>query len=263
MSAQLSQPPPPGDALIVADSSGRLQRVPYAPTGNDRQALERQRARETRRQSLEDLLSGLQAAAAGLLALERDNAPVSTGRPTPHYHEMLRALADHDVRHVVIGGVAGRVHGDPGVTFDLDIAPDPDPANLQRLADALRHMDALVRPPDAEPVAFELDGGTIAQFTTLATRTRFGDLDVVVRPDGIPGGYQQLQANAHTRDAFGVTVQIADVEDIIASRRASAQLTGQTRYQLLADRLDQLSEDRRSEDMPRRRPPPQRGGPEL
>lgn len=262
MSAQLPEPSSTAGALMVRDSSGRLQRVPYAPTGDDLQQLERQRARETRRRPLEDLLSGLQGAAAGLLALERDNAPVTAGRPAPHYHEMLRALADHDVRHVVIGGVAGRVHGDPGVTFDLDIAPDPDPANLQRLADALHHMDALVRPPDAEPVAFELDARTIAQFTTLATRTRFGDLDIVVRPDGIPGGYQQLQANAHTRRAFGVEVAIAAVEDLIASRRASAELTGQTRYQLLADRLEQLAEHR-SEDNPRRRPPQRGGGPEL
>jgi hypothetical protein len=43
-------------------------------------------------------------------------------------------LASADVRFVIIGGIAVAVHGYMRATKDLDIAPDPDRANLARLA---------------------------------------------------------------------------------------------------------------------------------
>ncbi len=157
---------------------------------------------------------------------------------------MLETLDEYGVAHVVIGGVAARAHGDPSVTFDLDLTPDPDPENLARLAEALTAMDARLRPPDSDPVSMELDGSVIGRFSTLATRTRFGDLDVVVRPDGIPGGYKQLAENACNDHAFGVKVAIASVPDLVESRRESARLTGLTRYEQLADRLEALGTER-------------------
>lgn len=159
---------------------------------------------------------------------------------------MLRLLDRHGVQYVVIGGVASRAHGDPSVTFDLDITPDPSEDNLGRLAAALEEMDALVRPPDADPVRIPFDARMIGRFSTLATRTPLGDLDVVVRPDGVPGGYEQLAANAVVDRAFGMTIAVAGVEDLVASRRASAEITGQDRYRQLADRLEALGSHRES-----------------
>ena len=42
---------------------------------------------------------------------------------------LLRALSDAEVRYVLIGGMAAILHGDAGVTIDLDIAPAFDPDN--------------------------------------------------------------------------------------------------------------------------------------
>jgi hypothetical protein len=41
------------------------------------------------------------------------------------------------VNYIVVGGVAATLHGAPRLTFDLDIVPDPSPANIERLAAAL------------------------------------------------------------------------------------------------------------------------------
>lgn len=69
-----------------------------------------------------------------------------------------------------------------------------------RLADALREMQVGLRVPDAdEPVPFAFDASSIARFTTLATRGKLGDLDIVLRPDG----YGQLAANALREPALG------------------------------------------------------------
>lgn len=104
-----------------------------------------------------------------------------SGRP----HEIaaiLQVLDARGVQHVVIGGVAGRAHRDPTVTYDLDITLAASRENLDRLAAALGDLRVGPRVPDLdEPIAFDLDATSIARFTTLTTRGAYGDLDVVLR----------------------------------------------------------------------------------
>ena len=50
----------------------------------------------------------------------------------------LQVLQRHEVRFVVIGGVAARLWGSPTMTNDVDICYDRDPRNLERLAAALQ-----------------------------------------------------------------------------------------------------------------------------
>ena len=51
---------------------------------------------------------------------------------------MLEVLARHHVQCVVIGGYAAVLAGIDIVTRDIDITPATDPANMQRLTDALQ-----------------------------------------------------------------------------------------------------------------------------
>lgn len=53
------------------------------------------------------------------------------------YRDVFRCLNSHDVRYVVIGGLAAILHGVPSATFDLNILIDPTPENAQRLLDGL------------------------------------------------------------------------------------------------------------------------------
>ena len=57
---------------------------------------------------------------------------------------IITTLARHDVKYVLIGAVAARLQGSPPMTADADITPERDPHNLQRLATALRELDARV-----------------------------------------------------------------------------------------------------------------------
>jgi hypothetical protein len=56
--------------------------------------------------------------------------------PPDHFHpeELMEALVADEVRFILIGGLAVGVHGVVRATRDMDIVPDPDPANLERLA---------------------------------------------------------------------------------------------------------------------------------
>ncbi len=51
--------------------------------------------------------------------------------------DVFASLQRHDVRYVVIGGIAAVLHGVPRATFDLDLLIAATPDNAQRLLDAL------------------------------------------------------------------------------------------------------------------------------
>ena len=68
--------------------------------------------------------------------------------------ELLEALARHQVEYVLIGGLAAALHGSSALTNDADICPEPSHENLDRLAAALRHIDARIR-TDADPEGVE------------------------------------------------------------------------------------------------------------
>ena len=56
------------------------------------------------------------------------------------YKAVFASFDSHDVRYVVIGGVAAILHGVPRMTFDLDILIDPSPANAHRVLEALTEV---------------------------------------------------------------------------------------------------------------------------
>lgn len=136
--------------------------------------------------------------------------------------EMLRALAQHRVRYVVIGGIGATLHGSPLPTRDADICPAPDVANLESLANALREMDARIRTADApEGLAFACDAAFLQRVKLLNLTTRFGDLDLSFEPSGT-GGYADLSARAVAYDlGEGLIVPVAALEDIIRSKEAA------------------------------------------
>ena len=51
--------------------------------------------------------------------------------------EVFLSFQKHQVKYVVIGGIAAILHGVPRTTFDLDILIEATPENAQRLLDAM------------------------------------------------------------------------------------------------------------------------------
>lgn len=142
--------------------------------------------------------------------------------PPLRAREIFRSLEDAKVTYVVVGGLAGTVHGAQRVTFDIDIVPDWTAANLRRLATALQSMGARLRVPGLpEPVDFPIDEASLRGFEVSTWRTKLGDLDVVMGTPTSAGrlrDYRGLKANSDTVVAFGVTILVAGLDDIIESK---------------------------------------------
>jgi len=60
----------------------------------------------------------------------------------PDLAGLIGVLDEYRVGYVVIGGVAVAAHGYVRATEDVDVVPDPDRENLDRLGNALVSVDA-------------------------------------------------------------------------------------------------------------------------
>ncbi len=135
--------------------------------------------------------------------------------------EIFDALHRHGVQYVVIGGVGAVLHGSPLPTLDIDICPSSRPDNLERLAAAVRELNARVRAPDApDGLPFDCDASLLASVTVLNLTTAAGDLDLTFAPAGT-SGYDELRQNAVVMDIGAARVPVASLEDIIRSKEAA------------------------------------------
>lgn len=82
----------------------------------------------------------------------------------------------------MIGGYAAVLAGIDIVTRDIDITPAIEPANLQRLAEALSELHAAIRVRVGEPVPLPADPRLLARAEIWNLTTDAGDLDVISRP---------------------------------------------------------------------------------
>ena len=98
---------------------------------------------------------------------------------------LIEALAIAEVDFVVIGGVAGGMHGSAYGTFDLDVAHARDRPNLDRLAAALAGLGATLRGAPAD-LPFQLDSKTIENGSHFTFSTPHGALDILSDPIGAP-----------------------------------------------------------------------------
>jgi len=81
------------------------------------------------------------------------------------FRTLLCALHSNGVAFVIIGGVAGTLHGSARVTYDLDVVYERSPDNLKRMVAALRPYEPYLR--GAPPRVFRLDLEAIAELETI------------------------------------------------------------------------------------------------
>lgn len=157
--------------------------------------------------------------------------------------EALRVLERNRVRYVVVGALAAAASGAPVITRDLDVTPARDPANLERLATALRELDARLRTTsDPEGIPFPADGKMLAGAELWTLTSRVGELDVVFQPAGTRG-YEDLCRDARRLEvAEGLSVLVASLADVVRSKAASARAKDLAQLPLLRQTLERSRE---------------------
>lgn len=185
------------------------------------------------------------AEAAAVRAAEQERRKRSAPRAPPLEDDdaaaMFAVLDQHRVRYVVIGGLAAAMWGsDLPRTTDADITPARNSANLDRLATALRALEARLR-VRGEPrgAAVPIDRAFLTQ-NIVCLITRYGPLDISFVPDGTTG-YDSLVSTAVIRSIGPHPgVPIADLAAIIESKTAAGRAKDLAQLPSLRRLLDRL-----------------------
>jgi hypothetical protein len=152
---------------------------------------------------------------------------------------IFEVLDEHDIDYVVIGAMAAVLQGAAlTATFDVDVAAASSDGNRDRLASALRAMDARLRlGPGEDPVPLPIDARMLARVSVMTFLTRYGPFDVLFEPQGAPP-YEKLRERARMVTRGGLTFYAADIEDVIAMKRAAGREKDVAHVTLLLQHLE-------------------------
>jgi hypothetical protein len=143
--------------------------------------------------------------------------------------------------------LAAAIHGSPLVTVDADICPARDQGNLERLAGALRELDARLRAEDPlglvnggpAAIPFDCTADRLATGVVFELITRAGELDLVFEPQGTQG-FADLDSRASSVTLAGIAVRVASLEDVIRSKEAANRPKDQRALPLLRQLAEEL-----------------------
>ena len=137
------------------------------------------------------------------------------------FEKALATLTGGGVEFIVIGGVAGALHGSAFITQDLDAVYARNRENIRRLAAALQpHQPYLRGAPEGLP--FQWDERTIRNGLNFTLTTSFGDLDLLGEATG-GGAYEDLLPHSGEVNGFGVSFRLLNLDKLIVLKRAAGR----------------------------------------
>ena len=156
---------------------------------------------------------------------------------------ICETLNEESVDYVIVGGFASLIHGSSLPTRDIDLVPSRQLGNLDRLATALRRMNAMIR-TDREPVPATIDARFLAEMPLMLNLvTDHGDVDLTFEPSGPLIGFDGWHAGSvRVEISDGVEISVARLDDIIDSKRAADR----PKDRVALPYLEQLREELRS-----------------
>lgn len=138
---------------------------------------------------------------------------------SPDVQEFLRLLSAHAVRYVIVGGEAVIYHGHARLTGDVDVFFDQEPANTQRLFEALLEFWAGAVPGLGSAAELSVPG-VIVMFGRPPNR-----LDLLGRIDGVT--FEEVWAGrVETELEVGgtrVPVPYIGLEALLKNKRAAGR----------------------------------------
>jgi hypothetical protein len=125
---------------------------------------------------------------------------------------VFSSFQKHDVRYVVIGGIASILHGVPRATFDLDILIEASLENAQNL------LDALIEANLGTALLVTVEELLAHEITIFQDRVR---IDVQTSTPGLR--FEEAWKHRETMNHQGQEFYVVAKLDLIASKRAAGR----------------------------------------
>lgn len=137
------------------------------------------------------------------------------------FEKILPLLVEHGVAFILIGGVAGNLHGAARLTFDVHVVYERSKANMERVVAFLRPWHPYLRgaPPG---LPFVLDLPTLRNGLNFTFTSDLGDLDLLGEVVG-GGTYRELLPHTFEVEAFDVKFRCVDLPTLINLKRAAGR----------------------------------------
>lgn len=126
--------------------------------------------------------------------------------------DVFSSFQKHEVKYLVIGGIAAVLYGVPRATFDLDILIEATPENAQRL------LDALLDVKFGTASLITADSLLAHEITIFKDRVR---IDVQTSTPGLK--FEEAWRHKVTMDYNGQIFHVVSKDDLIASNRAASR----------------------------------------
>lgn len=134
------------------------------------------------------------------------------------FFNLVKVLAQAGVDFVVVGGVAGAMHGCTCVTQDIDICCDFSPANLLLLQKAISDLHPVHRMTPSRK-KLELTEKNCAQFKNLYLDTDMGQLDCLNYINGI-GDYQKVKQASVIVQSGQTKLRVLNLDALLEAKKA-------------------------------------------
>jgi hypothetical protein len=144
------------------------------------------------------------------------------------YLDVFRALEEHRVRYLLVGGLAMNLHGVPRMTMDIDLVIALDTDNLKGFIAAVSNLG--LQPVLPLALSDLLDPAQRDQWTKNRNMVAFAlrppepegpTLDILLDP---PIDMQKALSRAIYRDLGSTQAALASIEDMIQMKEKSGRL---------------------------------------
>ena len=126
--------------------------------------------------------------------------------------DVFASFQSHNVKYIVIGGIAAVLHGVPRATFDLGVLVEATPDNAQRLLDALLEANL------GTAALISADELLAHEITVFKDRVR---IDVQTATPGLR--FDEAWRNRETMEYQGQAFYVVSRDDLIGSKRAAGR----------------------------------------
>ena len=176
---------------------------------------------------------------------------------------LIEVLDRHGVEYLVVGGIGAQAYGATRLTKDLDCLALRSKTNLERLAAAMRELNARLRveglsDAEAAQLPVQLDAQFLIAIEISTWRTDAGDFDLLTdipAKDGRKQQYEDLAGNARPLKVAGRTIQVAGLGDIVASKEWANRPKDREALPELHELLDKMSQGPKVDDLGHASPP--------